>query len=283
MTVTPIYPLPCILSTSSIITGATKSEEWIPRVLITCVSFGAGHILCKSSGPSMNVGIYLCPNTLIQSSSMVKYCAYLLRERWLLQVATQPWVRSWATQVASRKSWEDYRGCKERQSGYGRLQLYQVSPGQDRPGQNLLVRCLYLGRPARRPEKYKTLKELLQRKGPPLWFRSSWVSDFTDVIVVKETNWLRPNGTLASFQIYISSQAIESTQLVCCVCSYTEQTNMYFVCDHLVMTTMVQMQLSLADLMKIYTRLYLLGSLKFLQEGSIVRKYIDRLRFRWNH
>jgi len=109
---------------------------------------------------------------------MVKYCAYLLGERWLLQRSLEsgrepPKSRAEKLEmmiVAARSARQDtgvYNYTKFRQvkTGQGKI-FWCVAFASDDPHEGL---------PTSAPpeEKYKALKELLQRKGPPRWFRSS--------------------------------------------------------------------------------------------------------------
>jgi hypothetical protein len=109
---------------------------------------------------------------------MVKYCAYLLGEDWLLQRGLElglepPKTRGDQVQtilLASREARMD--------SGvYTYTKFQQVKTPQGK-----VYWCIafasndpYEGLPTTRPpeEKYKALQELLQRNGPPRWFRGS--------------------------------------------------------------------------------------------------------------
>ena len=109
---------------------------------------------------------------------MVKYCAYLLGEDWLLQRGLELGLKPPKTRgdelqiilVVSRAARQDtgvFTCTKFRQvkTGQGKV-FWSIAFASDDP---------YEGLPTSAPpeEKYKALQELLQKKGPPRWFRGS--------------------------------------------------------------------------------------------------------------
>jgi len=109
---------------------------------------------------------------------MVRYCGYLLGEDWLLQRALEMGVEPPKTRdehlqailLASRDARLVTRVCS-----YTRLRHVKTSKGKLFWSIAFASDDPHEGLPTSSPpeEKYKALQELLQKKGPPGWYRGS--------------------------------------------------------------------------------------------------------------